>query len=156
MRASRKPSSVRNFRSWVTIYLGLSLPAGSSDYQERGGQPFRQARLACALISILHRVGFTGRSSRQAAGELLPRLSILTRLATGGIFLLHFPWSRLHRVLPGTLPCGARTFLPASLDEGRPSVLLANFNSDFTARCIEYGRSSRIQAPHPARSNASA
>lgn len=28
-----------------------------------------------------------------------------------GLFLLHFPWSRLHRVLPGALPCGARTFL---------------------------------------------
>ena len=31
--------------------------------------------------------------------------------AAGGLFLLHFPWSRLHRVLPGTLPYGARTFL---------------------------------------------
>ena len=27
------------------------------------------------------------------------------------ISLLHFPWSRLHWVLPSTLPCGARTFL---------------------------------------------
>ena len=72
MRASRKPSSVRNFRSWVTIYLGLSLPAGSCDYQERDGPPLN------APIPILHRVGFTWRTSRQAAGELLPRLSILT------------------------------------------------------------------------------
>ena len=72
MRASRKPSSVRDFRLWVTIYLGLSLPAGSCDYQERDGPPLN------ALIPILHRVGFTGRTSRQAAGELLPRLSILT------------------------------------------------------------------------------
>ena len=29
----------------------------------------------------------------------------------GGIFLLHFPWSYLHKVLPCTLPYGARTFL---------------------------------------------
>ena len=72
MRASRKPSTVRNFRSWVTIYLGLSLPAGSCDYQERDGPPLN------APIPILHRVGFTWRTSRQAAGELLPRLSILT------------------------------------------------------------------------------
>ena len=48
-------------------------------------------KAASALIPILHRVGFTGRSSRQAAGELLPRLSILTRTDAGGIFLLHFP-----------------------------------------------------------------
>ena len=68
-------------------------------------------KTANALIPILHRVGFTGRSSRQAAGELLPRLSILTCANAGGIFLLHFPWSRLRRTLSGTLPCGARTFL---------------------------------------------
>jgi hypothetical protein len=62
--------------------------------------------------SILHQVGFTERSSRHAAGELLPRLSILTpEKFRCGLFLLHFPWSRLHRVLPGTLPYGARTFL---------------------------------------------
>lgn len=29
----------------------------------------------------------------------------------GGLFLLHYPWSRLHRPLAGILPCGARTFL---------------------------------------------
>ena len=68
-------------------------------------------KTASALIPILHRVGFTGRSSRQAAGELLPRLSILTCMNAGGIFLLHFPWSRLRRTLSGTRPYGARTFL---------------------------------------------
>jgi len=31
----------------------------------------------------------------------------------GGIFLLHFPWARAPQALPGTLPCGARTFLHA-------------------------------------------
>ena len=81
---------------------------------------------ACVLLRILHRMGFTARTSRQAAGELLPRLSILTgilstfqpRLADDqreqdpcGLFLLHSPWSRLHRPLAGILPCGARTFL---------------------------------------------
>ena len=66
-----------------------------------------------ALPAILLRMGFTGRTSRHAVGELLPRLSTLTRVSTCGISLLHFPWSRLRRVLPGTLPCGARTFLAA-------------------------------------------
>ena len=67
---------------------------------------------AHASLSILHQVGFTARTSRQAAGELLPRLSILTSsIGRGGISLLHSPWSRLHRPLGGTLPCGARTFL---------------------------------------------
>jgi len=32
-------------------------------------------------------------------------------LRRGGIFLWHYPWSRLHWELPSILPCGARTFL---------------------------------------------
>ena len=36
---------------------------------------------------ILHQVGFTARTSRQAAGELLPRLSILTRRRKRGRFI---------------------------------------------------------------------
>gem|GEM_PF-5953421 len=51
-RASRKPSSV-----YVTIYLDVQLPARSSDYGERDGQPLN------APISILLRVGFTGHAS---------------------------------------------------------------------------------------------
>ena len=27
-------------------------------------------------------------------------------------FLWHFPWTHIPQALPGTLPCGARTFLP--------------------------------------------
>ena len=33
--------------------------------------------------------------------------------AIGGIFLLHFPSARAAQALPGTVPCGARTFLDA-------------------------------------------
>jgi hypothetical protein len=31
--------------------------------------------------------------------------------AIGGVFLLHFPSARAAQGLPGTVPCGARTFL---------------------------------------------
>jgi len=68
LRASRKPSSVCG-RSSISA---PPLPAGSCDFRERSGP------LLNALIPILHRVGFTGRTSHQAAGELLPRLSTLT------------------------------------------------------------------------------
>ena len=44
------------------------------------------------------RAGFTSRTSRHAAGELLPHLSTLTRQACG-ISLLHFPWGRPRRAL---------------------------------------------------------
>ena len=78
-----------------------------------------------ALFRFLLRAGFTSRTSRQAAGELLPHLSTLTRQACG-ISLLHFPWGHPRRVLPGTLPYGARTFLtpfgarpPGNLTNGR-------------------------------------
>ncbi|MCD6056037.1 MAG: hypothetical protein K0R12_999 [Gammaproteobacteria bacterium] len=62
------------------------------------------------------------------AGFALPRLLPAARCAltapfhpycskNSGIFLLHFPsichWHTA-QVLPGTLPCGARTFLPAT------------------------------------------
>ena len=81
---------------WTVIYPGRASPRGSSDRGGRGGPP------AC-LHCILHRVGFTSPACYQAAGELLPRLSILTAPKDGGFFLLHFPWSRLRRPLTGTL-----------------------------------------------------
>ena len=37
--------------------------------------------------------------------------------AIGGIFLLHFPSARAAQALPGTLPCGARTFLGTLADD---------------------------------------
>jgi len=57
------------------------------------GPLFHVPDLASSGVYIAH--------CRQIAGELLPRLSILTE-KIGGIFLLHCPWSRLHRELPGT------------------------------------------------------
>lgn len=67
-----------------------------------------------SLFRFLLRAGFTSRTSRQAAGELLPHLSTLTRQACG-ISLLHFPWGRPRRPLAVILPCGARTFLRYTL-----------------------------------------
>jgi len=59
--------------SSATIYLDPLSPVGSCDSRERS-EP-----LLNAPIPILHRVGFTARLRRRDAGELLPRLSILTR-----------------------------------------------------------------------------
>ena len=88
----------------MTIYLFPPLPRGLKRL------PGSRRTAVNASLSILLRMGFTGPASRQAAGELLPRLSTLTCI-TGGISLLHFPWSRLHRMLSGILSYGARTFL---------------------------------------------
>ena len=43
----------------------------------------------------------------------------------GGMFLWHYPSGRPARVLPGTLPGGARTFLPPDESERRPPSPLA-------------------------------
>ena len=61
----------------------------------------------------------------QTGGSLLHCLSTLTRDVPGGLFLLHWPWSRLHRTLSGILPCEARTFLTRTPCRARLSVLLA-------------------------------
>ena len=50
-------------------------------------------------------------SRYREGGSLLHCPSTLTGEIPGGIFLLHWPWSRLHRMLSGILPCEARTFL---------------------------------------------
>ena len=44
-------------------------------------------------------------------GSLLHCLSTLTMASHGGLFLLHWSGSRLHRTLSGILPFEARTFL---------------------------------------------
>jgi len=58
----------------MVIYLGLLLPAGSSDLtRERAGPAHMLPYL------VLLQVGFTEPHCRQCAGELLPHLSTLTR-----------------------------------------------------------------------------
>ncbi len=52
-----------------------------------------------AYRRVLLRIGFTFASCYHNAGELLPRLSILTERMLGGLFLLHFPESYLWRTL---------------------------------------------------------
>ena len=47
-------------------------------------------------------------------GSLLHCLSTLTSKG-GGLFLLHWSGSHLHRTLSGILPCEARTFLTCPL-----------------------------------------
>ena len=42
---------------------------------------------------------------------------------SGGSFLLHFPWSHLHRTLSGILPCEARTFLTCGLSTPAAAII---------------------------------
>ena len=89
------------------------MPATSSNLPKAGGPRQR-------FCSVLLRMGFTYARSVTSAAVVsytaLPPLPYSGITGTGGIFLLHYPWSRLHRTLSGILPCEARTFLtPAML-----------------------------------------
>lgn len=53
-------------------------------------------------------------------GSLLHCLSTLTLCKEGGLFLLHWSGSHLHRTLSGILPCEARTFLVCTLSSVQP------------------------------------
>ena len=53
-------------------------------------------------------------------GSLLHCLSTLTFHKEGGLFLLHWSGSHLHRTLSGILPFEARTFLVCTLSSVQP------------------------------------
>jgi len=112
--AVRKPGSV-----------GTEVPDGHSSEQSVTGrfkQPYPGASDGQpAPCSVLLRVGFTDCRVTPAARGLLHRGFTLTPPPRSGAvyFLWHFPWGCPRRALPGTLPCGARTFLPRGRE--RPS-----------------------------------
>lgn len=120
-----KPGSVFDdhlSRLYVAVQLPLDVSAQRRDLPE--GTTGRRIAFPAETSGhlVLLQVGFTRLF-------LLPerRWSLTPpfhpyRLKTAVFFLLHFPWSFLHRTLSGTLPCEARTFLDAFA--ARPSVLL--------------------------------
>ncbi len=73
--------------------------------------------------------GLPGARITEGTGALLPHHFTLTprpvAQARGGMFLWHYPSGCPARVLPGTLPGGARTFLPPDKSGRRPPSPLA-------------------------------
>ena len=105
------------------IYLGyISLYNSSHLPKERRANVF-------SLIRCCSKWGLHEEDGYPSPSELLPHYSTLTANAAV-YFLLHFPESRLYRELPGTLPCGARTFLMYGLSalHLRLSDLLKNIS----------------------------
>ena len=101
----------------MVIYLVLLLPTGSSDLPES-----RRATL-CSLLVLL-RMGFT--CALPVTSQAVVSYTAFPPLphCCGGLFLLHFPGSHLHRTLSGILPCEARTFLRISPATIYPAQLL--------------------------------
>ena len=94
----------------TAIYLGALLPTRSS-------HPGSGRASLCAPIPVLLRIEFTASDSFQPMGELLPRLSILTRHwmprhpMPAVYFCCTFPEVAFGGRYPLSLPYGARTFL---------------------------------------------
>ena len=105
--------------SGVIIYLGRRSPIASSDQPETSGPHTFPFGLASDGV-------YRDPCCYQQSGGLLHHLSTLTDgKSRSGIFLLHFPWSHLHRTLSGILPCEARTFLTCCLSAIAAAIICA-------------------------------
>ena len=85
---------------------------------ERLKQPTRIRRGPRQRIPIrsCSRWGLHCRPCYQGRGALLPHHFTLTCWKQAVYFLLHWPSAHAAQVLPGTSPCGARTFLDIPMD----------------------------------------
>ena len=105
----KRSKTMSRVMSRVIIYLGRLSPIASSDQPETSGPHTFPFGLASDGV-------YRDPCCYQQSGGLLHHLSTLTDgKSRSGIFLLHFPWSHLHRTLSGILPCEARTFLTCCL-----------------------------------------
>src|ERR1700749_2479550 len=113
--ALEKSRPVSRVLSWTAIPLGCASPRSSSDLPGSPCGPHVAAESTARFpIWSCSRWGLPCRGCCHPRGALLPHHFTLTGAACaalGGIFLLHFPWTRVPQALPGTLPVGARTFL---------------------------------------------
>ena len=99
--------------SRTVIHLGRTSPRASSDLPEP-----RAGRTNGFLFGLAPGGVCLSHACCQPRGALLPHHFTLTcrpEPTSAVCFLLHFPWARAPQALPGTLPCGARTFLPVHL-----------------------------------------
>jgi hypothetical protein len=116
-----KPGSVEDSHSsGRCVTAGLKQPT-----REPCGPHVRSPIWSCS------RWGLPCHACYQSRGALLPHHFTLTRAACmqaarAVYFLWHLPWARALQVLPGTLPCGARTFLPACAERLSGRLLSAS------------------------------
>ena len=107
--------------SWTSVTSRLTRPTRKHD-----GSPYRSLfGLAPDGVYMAFPV------TKEAVSSYLAFATL--PVYTGGIFLLHFPGSRLHWTLSSILPYGARTFLTGSL-----SALALRDRLENSYMCTEY------------------
>ena len=112
-------STISRVMYQTIIYLVLLLPAGSSDL------PKSMTGSHIAFVLVLLRMGFTQPLPLPAVRQSLTLPFHPYHDWHGGIFLLHWPWSHLHRTLSGILPYEARTFLTCGLTTLAAAIVCA-------------------------------
>ena len=101
-------------RSWpvsrvlsrTAIHLGRPSPDASSNLPESGAGHAKGFLFGLAPGGVYTAMPVTGHAVRSYR-----TISPLPTRVLAVYFLLHFPWTHVPQALPGTLPCGARTFL---------------------------------------------
>src|SRR6202050_2029380 len=125
----KKSRPISRVLSLTVIPLAYASPRSSSDLPGSPCGPHVAAKTPLASLFGLAPGGVC-RAARVATSAVRSYRTISPLPAPlaqhlGGIFLLHFPWARAPQALPGTVPCGARTFLHVPLSTQRlPGRLL--------------------------------
>ena len=104
-----KPGSVRRLRVATIIPLGAPSPIRSSSLPGPDAGRAMRSLFGLAPGGVCR----AGRLPDSRCALTAPFHPCHAHLAMpfGGIFLLHYPSARAAQALPGTVPCGARTFL---------------------------------------------
>ena len=108
-KPKKKSQPISRVLSWATIHLGSASPRTSSDLPESGADHAIGFLFGLAPSGV-----YLAACVTTVRGALLPHPFTLTarRCRREAVCsLLHFPWARAPQGLPGTLSCGARTFL---------------------------------------------
>ena len=113
-----------------------------SDCCRQAQATYPKARTGHLIVSdsVLLRMGFTCALSVTSQAVVSYTAFPPLPAKAGGLFLLHFPGSHLHRTLSGILPCEARTFLTCCLSalQPRSSVLLTLYNITLFFRFVKH------------------
>jgi hypothetical protein len=116
--AHKKESAVSRVLSWAAIPLGCASPRSSSDLPGSPCGPhvtaFRPSASLFGLApgGVCRAVGVAAPAVRSYR-TISPLPAPLAR-RLGGIFLLHFPWTRVPQALPGTLALWSPDFPPCA------------------------------------------
>ena len=129
--------SVSRVLSRTVIYLDRLLPVGSSDLPAGIARARHRQTWSCRWW------GLPCRRRHRRRGALLPHhftiapAAVLRQQDAGAVcFLWHFPWGCPRWPLAITVPCPARTFLPAPYGAGRPPNPLISI--DYLLLIIDY------------------